>query len=355
MKIYILINDITRHAGRERAVCNLANSLITNHEVTLLSRDTISGKSYFPLHEKVRIEHLGTDIFHSSAFGKIFVYFQMFKKLKQIANKNRGSVFIATISTVNAMITLLKRYVKTVGCEHFNYESACFRQRVLRRMIYPRLDAVVLLTQADSKHYTFIKRDRLFIIPNSISFTSNETAVCEEKRIIAVGRLEPQKGFDFLLDAAVILKKEIPDWHLDIFGDGEKKIELLQKISYLYLEDFVFINEPTPNIKEEFLKSSIYVMSSRYEGLPMVLLESQYLGLPAVSFDCPTGPSEIIMQDETGFLVPLYDTAELAKKIIELAENTEKRKQFGINARKYSDRFSAASIAEKWEDLLQRI
>lgn len=355
MKIFILINDITRHAGMERAVCNLANILVLNYDTTILSRDTNMGKPYFPLNEKVKIVHLGTDIYHSSFLRKFFVYHRMLKSLKTIAINNRGAVFISTISTVNGMITVLNRYVKTVGCEHFNYESACFRQRVLRRITYPRLNAVVLLTHADSKHYSFIKKERLFVISNSISFESKDISSCNEKRIIAVGRLEQQKGFDYLLEAAVIMKNKIPEWHLDIFGDGKQKNELLQKIRELNLNDFVCINEPTPNIKDELLKSSLYVMSSRYEGLPMVLIESQYLGLPAVSFDCPTGPSEIIVQNETGYLVKLYDVNELANKVIDLALNEEKRKQFGVNARNYSNRFSTNSVAEKWDYLMSRL
>lgn len=355
MKIFILINDITRHAGMERAVCNLANILVKNHAVSIVSRDTDTGNAFFPLDERVEVVHLGIDVYHASTLQKFGKYFCMYKKLCGLAKDNEGAVFIATISSVNALITLLGKKIKTIGCEHFNYDSACFRQKVLRRFFYPRLDFVVCLTNADAKKYAFIKKERLFVIPNSLSFDCTALSKCTAKRIIAVGRLTKQKGFDLLLDSAVLMKERISDWHLDIFGDGEDKDALLSKINDLKLQDFVSLKNATKDIEEEYVSSSMFVMSSRYEGLPMVLLEAQNCGLPAVSFDCPTGPSEVVVENETGFLIPLGDTRALAEKTIELAKNEELRKRFGRRAKELSSRFSTENIEKKWNVLLERM
>lgn len=355
MKIFILINDITRHAGMERAVCNLANILVKNHTVSIISRDTNIGNAFFPLDAKVKILHLEIDVYHASTLQKFGKYFCMYKKLCGLSKDNAGAVFIATISSVNALITLLGKKIKTIGCEHFNYDSACFRQKVLRRFFYPRLDFVVCLTNADAKKYAFIKKDRLFVIPNSLSFECATPSTCSEKRIIAIGRLTKQKGFDLLLDSAVLMKERIPDWHLDIFGDGEDKDVLIAKINELQLQNFVSIKDTTSNIQKEFISSSIFLMSSRWEGLPVVLLEAQSCGLPAVSFDCPTGPNEVIIENETGFLIPLDDTKSLAEKTIELAKNEELRKRFGRRAKELSSRFSTENIEKKWNVLLERM
>lgn len=352
MEIFILINDITRHAGMERAVCNLANILIKKHTVTIISRDTNAGNAFFPIDSKIQLIHLGTDICHAPTLQKLKKYVCMYKKLRELAKENTGAVFIATISSVNALITLLGKNIKTIGCEHFNYDAACLRQKVLRRIFYPRLDFVVCLTNEDAKRYTFIKNNRLFVIPNSLSFECDITSNCTAKRIIAVGRLTKQKGFDLLLDSAVLMKERIPDWHLDIFGDGEDKDALLEKIVRLKLQTFVSIKSPTKNIELEYIASSLFVMSSRWEGLPMVLLEAQHCGIPAVSFDCQTGPSEVIVHGETGFIVPLGDVTALAEKTIELALNEEMRISFGKKAKENSKRFSTEDIEKKWDELL---
>ena len=352
MEIFILINDITHHAGMERAVCNLANILIKKHTVTIISRDTNTGNAFFPIDSKIQLIHLGTDICHASTLQKLKKYVCMYKKLRELTKENASAVFIATISSVNALITLLGKNIKTIGCEHFNYDAACLRQKVLRRIFYPRLDFVVCLTNEDAKRYTFIKNNRLFVIPNSLSFECDITSNCTAKRIIAVGRLTKQKGFDLLLDSAVLMKERIPDWHLDIFGDGEDKDALLEKIARLKLQTFVSIKSPTKNIEQEYIASSLFVMSSRWEGLPMVLLEAQHCGIPAVSFDCQTGPSEVIVHGETGFIVPLGDVTALAEKTIELALNEEMRISFGKKAKENSKRFSTEDIEKKWDELL---
>lgn len=355
MKIFILINDITRHAGMERAVCNLANILIKKHTVTILSRDTSNGNAFFPLNSKIQVIHLGVDIFRASTLQKFKKYFCMYKKLRELAKENTGAVFIATISSVNALITLLGKNIKTIGCEHFNYDAACFRQKVLRRFFYPRLDFLVCLTNADAKKYTFIKRNRFFVIPNSLSFECDVPSDCTAKRIIAVGRLTKQKGFDMLLESAAIMQERIPDWHLDIFGDGEDRDALLEKINELQLQNFVSLQGISENIIDEYCCSSIVVVSSRWEGFSLALAEAQNCGIPAVTFDCPCGPADIVINNETGFVVPIYDTKSLAEKTIELALNEELRISFGKKAKETSNRFSTESIEKKWDELFERM
>lgn len=158
-----------------------------------------------------------------------------------------------------------------------------------------------------------------------------------------------------LIDAAVIIKKRLPDWRIDIFGEGEEKENLLAKIDELNLKDFIFIHDVTQNIRQEYLKSSLMLVCSRYEGFSLVLAEAQSCGLPAVTFDCPSGPADIVINNKTGFVVPLGDTQTLAEKTVELALDEKLRRQFGLQAKKLSMRFSTKYIARMWEDMLEKI
>lgn len=205
------------------------------------------------------------------------------------------------------------------------------------------------------KYISLLPEKKRFVIPNSLSFTCDTPSNCENKRIIALGRLDSQKGFDYLLQTAVKLKQAIPDWHIDIFGDGEDETMLKDLARKLQVNDFVTFNPPTKEVIKELCNSGMYVMSSRFEGLPMVLLEAQECGLPIVSFDCPEGPSEIIHEGEDGFLVPLADTDALAERIITLAKNEEMRKEFGRNAKINCKQFSPERVGEMWMDLINKL
>ena len=187
---------------------------------------------------------------------------------------------------------------------------------------------------------------------NSLSFTISGRSDLKNKRIIAVGRLTKQKGFDFLIEAAVLIREQLPDWHIDIFGSGEDKSDLQAQINSLNLEKFVKINPPTKNIQCELLKSSIYLMTSRWEGLPMILIEAKSCGLPCVSFDCPEGPADIIKHSEDGFLVELGDIKTLVRYVVELATDEKLLNRYSQSAIINSLEFSPTIIFPKWDSIL---
>lgn len=354
--IAILIGDISRSAGTERAVTNLSNMLVKygEYNVTILSCfSSENNNPYYELEDKVNIVHY--NLSKDSLVNRFSSYIKIIGKTNNIIKEKSIDILLGTTHAFNCLMICMSRKVKKVACEHMSYEACPLISKKIRKFCYPRLSAIALLTNADARHYNFVDKSKLFVIPNSLSFVADEPAKLENKRIIAVGRLTEQKGFDILVSIAQIIKDEIPDWHIDIFGDGEDKSKLLELISEKKLESFVKINPPTKNIKEELLTSSLFVMTSRWEGLPMILLEAKACGLPIVSFDCPEGPADVIRDCEDGFLIKNLNLIEFSQKIKELANNHNLRNFVGKKAYENVFYFLDKNIFKEWEKLFENI
>ncbi len=199
------------------------------------------------------------------------------------------------------------------------------------------------------------KLENIKVIPNSLTFFPKEYSKCNSKKAITIGRLVEVKGYDILIDIWNIVSKKYPDWILEIYGDGQERENLQNKIDALKLKEKIILKGFVKNVKKAYLESSIYILTSRSEGMPMVLLEAMSCGLPVVSFDSPTGPKDIIKDGEDGFLIKFGDIEKMAERIEELISNEEKRKQFGINARKNIQRFSPEKIMNRWKNLFEEV
>ena len=318
--IAILIGDISKSAGTERAVTNLSNILQNsgNYQVIIISQYSENGKKcYYPLNADVIIEHL--EMQNKGLFDRLKKSVLLLQKVEELCKRYQIEILIGTTHGYNIQLSKLSGNVKKIGCEHINYASAPLYSRVLRKLTYPKLDAVVCLTQKDSEKYRFVGNEKVFVIPNSLSFTIESPAKLENKRIIAIGRLTKQKGWDYLVAVAPKIKSFLPDWHIDIFGSGEEKESLLNQMKNNHSDDFISIKKPTPDIRNELLDSSMLVETSRWEGFSMVLVEAQSCGLPLVGFDCPEGPAEIIKDGECGYIMPVGDTTELADCVVRIA------------------------------------
>lgn len=351
MTIGIIIENISYKAGTERAVSNLANILNNvGHKVNIYSMYSNNGqKSGFYLDKNIKVTHL---TYQGNSKQR---YFSYLKLIKYINSLNDVDVFIGTTHAINCMLALSHTNAKKIGCEHFNYNQCPKVWRIIRKRFYPKLDAVVVLTKHDAMHYSFINPNKLYVIQNSISKASDNLCDITSKTIISVGRLSYQKGFDLLLDVAKLVQKDLPDWKFEIYGDGEDKPKLLDKCKKLGLENYVFFKGRTDNVSDKMGKSSIYLMTSRFEGLPMVLIEAQSCGLPIISFDCPEGPSEVIHDGQDGFLIPFGNNELMSKQIVKLSKNLKLREQFNRNAFINSKQFSAKEISKKWVRLLKNI
>lgn len=231
-----------------------------------------------------------------------------------------------------------------------------FYNRQLRnynKAIERKSDVIVALTKGDATEWN--KKENVFVIPNMIRKMPESKSSCEAHRVISVGRLIYQKGYDLLIEAWNIVYKNHSDWKLDIYGDGPLRDELQRQISGNKLNDVITIHSSTPHIFEEFIQSSIYIMSSRFEGFGLVLLEAMSLGLPCVSFDCPYGPSDIIKQGENGLLATKDDVKQLSECISSLIDHDDKRKEYGCNALLSAKRFCSDVIMQQWNNLLKQL
>ena len=170
-----------------------------------------------------------------------------------------------------------------------------------------------------------------------------------------MGRFNEQKGLEYLVDTWTKVYCLHPDWTLHLYGDGEQIGMLEQLINDAELQDVVIVHQPTPQIMDRYLESSIFVLTSRFEGLPMVIIEAMACGLPIVSFNCPWGPADIIKNKEDGFLVEYLNTDEEAERICQLIEDPQLRKTMGINARKKIRRYERDAVMKQWTDLFESL
>ena len=221
--------------------------------------------------------------------------------------------------------------------------------------IVRRFDKFVVLTNEDRGYCGNLPN--IEVIPNAAMHVSDAYSDVMNKRVIAVGRLDYQKGFDRLVQAWQLVRHtgKFTDWKLDIFGQGEWREMLQQMIDKAELQDSVRLNRPTKQIGEEYVKSDMLVMSSNYEGFPMVMIEAMACGLPVVSFDYKCGPKDIIQPGINGLLVPNGDIQALADAMMKVMEDEAYRKMLSLNARKVVDTYSEQAVMSQWIRLFTSI
>lgn len=372
MKLVYLINSLYNSGGVERILSQKINYLSEKfkYEILIVTTDQKKKEPFFKLNKNIKIKDL--DINYSEDKNKnffiripIYVLKQIKHKIKlqEIIKEYKPDVIICTGSEDKFILPKLNSHIPIVKENHFNKDHmknySKSKKNILYKIIFfmiswkenkfPKLyNKVVVLTEEDKKKWN---NEKIEVIPNFINYISEKVAECNNKKIISVGRLEYQKGYDILIEVWNMISKKYPDWILEIYGEGIERENLQNKIDELGLEKSFLLKGAVKNIQDKYLESSIYVMSSRYEGMPMVLLEAMAYGLPVISFDCPCGPKDTIKDNEDGFLVSFGNIALMAEKIEELIINEEKRKLFGINSRKNVQRFSKDKIMEQWNKL----
>jgi glycosyltransferase involved in cell wall biosynthesis len=275
--------------------------------------------------------------------------------LKRLRRMRSG----ALVTTRPAFNALAARHappeLTVVGQEHMNVNSHLPGLTREIQRTYARLDALAVLTDADRADYARMlggARTRVEQIPNAVPKLGGGMADPDSPIVVAAGRLTPQKGFDLLIPAFAKVVERRPGWQLRIHGAGPQRAELRQAILDHDLYEQVFLMGPTPDLGAALARGSIFVLSSRFEGFGMVIVEAMSKGLAVVSFDCERGPAEIISDGQDGVLVPALDEDALAEAITALASDRDRRAQLGAAALETARRYDREAVGARWDALL---
>ena len=360
MKIMYCIRGLHNSGGMERVLSVKANLLASRgHEVTIAVLRLKGRKPFFPLSPSVGI----LDLSDSGRFrGTVR------KRLARAVREIDPDVCVSLCGKEVYALPAVAGGRPCVAEYHFSHDK--FFRKYHGALLYPyallrtrllgnalkKFDCMVTLTGRDLPVWKkYCRRvERIF---NPVTTPPGRFSTLEGKRMIAVGRLEEQKNFRDLVDAWAIVAGSHPDWHLDIFGEGKLWQSLRAQIGRLGLDGAVTLRGVVKDIAAEYQQASALVMSSIHEGFPLALVEASSFGLPLISYDCPTGPSEIITdamsgsEDANGFLVPVGDVEALADRICRVAGDRELRMRLGAASGKSSGRFSPEVVISVWERL----
>ena len=346
--ITFLIASLSSGGGTERSCISTANALADiGYNVSILTLKGV-GDSFFEVSSKVEIHVLCDNYTGKLSFIKSWF------KLHFLLRKLCTDILINEGTELSLLANLnVPSRVKIVSCEHFTYSrNLCCKKLRFCMWLSKRLSTkIVVLTDADATDWNSKK---VVVIPNSTPFTTNEKSDCELKNVISVGRLVYMKGFDLLIKVWSDVVKCHNDAKLNIFGEGVYKDSLIKFIADNNLSNSVKINTPTKNIQSELLKSSLYVLSSRFESFGIVLIEAMECGLPIISFKT-TGTQSILKDNEDSILVESGDIKQLSDSIIEMLNSRQKRIEMGNNAKENVKRFHVDNVIKRWEQLFTEI
>lgn len=365
MKLMYCLNSLKIKGGLERVLSERANYMVKNfnYDIVIITTDQNDEKLSYKLDEKIKIIDLKINYFKNDNknivlkhFFNIKRYIFHWKKIIEIIKKEKPNYIISFGYEDKMILSFLKKQsfklIREFHIAKYDKSNSIVNifKNILNNNLLKKYDKYVTLTLDDK---SLRKDNKTIVINNPLTNIPLESSKCKNKKIISVGRLEHQKGYDILIDVWKIISKKYPDWILEIYGEGRERNKLQEKINILGLEKTFLLKGVTENIQDKYLESSIYVMSSRFEGFGLVLIEAMSCGLPVVSFDCPCGPKEIIKNNEDGFLIKFSDIEVMAEKIEYLILNEEKRKLFGKNARNNVQRFSQKNIMYQWKELFE--
>lgn len=372
MKLIYCIRATYNPGGMERVLLNKVSYLVREKgwNVTIVTTDQRGRPPFYPFPEEIRMIDLGinyADDNEKNVLLKISGYLKRRKvhkrKLAALLDKERVDIVVSLYPSESSFIPELKDGSKKVlelhFCKFFRLQygrsgllGLIDRLRTKQdEKIARRFDKFVVLTNEDKGYWGAMPN--IEVIPNAAMPMGNNLSDGSAKRVIAVGRLDYQKGFDRLIQAWGIVQQHetFKDWTLDIFGQGEWKEMLQNMIDKAGLNHNTHINKPTNAIGKEYANSSLIVMTSNYEGFGMVLVEAMACGVPAIAFDCKCGPSDIIDNGKNGLLVKEGDIAGLAEAMMKLMGDEQLRKRMSVNARSVVETYSEETVMNKWISL----
>lgn len=366
VNIIYFVPNITIAGGIFRIVSDKMNYLAENIGGQLFLAYYGNGQEtpVYPLHSDIQL--LPIDINWKVGFGKkIFGILKNISIIHHILQKYEIDIAInANAPLLLWILPFICRRIKKVHEFHFSYkgqqilDEEIFKSRVkmhlvqrLRKCCLAKFNGVIALTESDKEMWNL---RNILVIPNFSNIQQHEENSGKNNIVISAGRLESVKGYDRLIAAWAIIVQKYPDWQLEIWGEGRLRNRLQQQIDALHLSSVVHLKGVSHSMGEVYFRSSFFVMSSLYEGFPLVLVEAMNCGLPCVSFDI-SGANSIIDNGKNGFLVPDNDINALVEACIKLIENKVLLEDMGKQAYLSSARFSKPKVMQKWLDLFRKL
>ncbi len=376
-KVYILLVSAWGMGGTIRAAVNLAGYLADHYEVEIISTYRRNEEPYFAFDPRVKVVALddqrkgvrhprlrkllnrfSSALYHPADIRKhnhtLWTDVQLVRHLRRA----EGIVIASRPGHIMQLTDLAVPGLITVGLEQMNLRShsKVLRKAMLRR--YGKLDGLGVLTEQDRAAYENAldgAAPPTWLRPNTGRAIEPPRADVGARRIFAAGRYTPQKGYDFLIHAWAPVARKHPDWELKICGNGQSKSRLLARIEEEGISAQTELAGPTDDVPGEMAQASIYALSSRFEGFPLVLVEAMSKGMACVAFDCPTGPADIIDDHRNGLLVPAKDVEGLSAALLEMIEDEELRRRCGDAAIETARDYTMAAIGPKWDEMLQAL
>ena len=333
----------------------IANGLAAegDYEIVLLSLVEQAKDTFFPVNKNIPRYVLGKK-WIQPGIG----YLPIIPKLHRFLKEQEVDIIVDVDIVLDSLVLPASRgtNTKVVSWEHFNlvYENASWYRRRILKYSVRRSDHVVTLTKKDKEAYAaqFNRSEHISTIYNPVEERIYREHVEREKWLITVGHLINIKGVDLLAEMARNVLADNPDWQWLIVGDGEERPFLKDFIRQHHLEGRLILTGRTDDVAAYLSRSQIYVMTSRLEGLGMCLIEAKEHSLPIISFDVPTGPSEIVRDSVDGYLVSPYDCNAMEQRISQLIQDETLRAEFSARARENLEEFRLPNVLQKWRAVL---
>lgn len=362
--------------GAEKVISNLANLLSENNDVSIISTYKLKGSPAFYINDKVKINYLITNLEPNKqnlksalkSFNLIKSAYEIIKSfkilvlrktrmIKAIKNLDCDIVISTRILHNNWVGKYARKDIIKISQEHNHHNN---NQKYIKKLIKSlnNFDYFMPVSKELCDFYSKkISKPKVVYIPNFIDNVSNTTCNLSSKQLISVGRLDSIKGFDDLIDIFNLFYQNHPDWNLHIVGDGSEKQNLQTKIDKLGLTKKIILcgTKHSSELENEYLNSSIYVMTSHSESFGLVLVEAANYGLPLLAFDSAQGAKEIIENNKNGFLVENRNAKEMVAKIEELINNPSKMQCFSKNSKNTAFKFSKETVSKEWNKFLNNI
>jgi GalNAc-alpha-(1->4)-GalNAc-alpha-(1->3)-diNAcBac-PP-undecaprenol alpha-1,4-N-acetyl-D-galactosaminyltransferase len=363
MKI-TLISSSLGVGGAERVMSIIANYWAArNWHVTILCFDDGSSPPFYDLDKRIDYRALkikNRDGYKISSWGK---HLQQIRLLKKAIVASRPDLVVSFVNTTNIM-TLLACWglkVPTIVCEHVYpaFSGLGWIGKLLQKWTYQRAALITVPTHSALPFFQSTDGYETVVIPNPVTLQESDPIesqlYTDDRHILAIGKLIPQKGFDLLIKAFAQICDNHPEWTLTIFGEGAMRAELEDLCSQLRLDDRVYLPGVVKNIDAQLRKADIFALSSRFEGFPVTLAEAMAYGVPVIATDCLSGPREIIHNGTDGLLVVPDNIDALAVGLDILMSDPDKRQYFSHHAPNVLNRFGVEPVMNMWDNAIRQV